>query len=262
MGVGTTILPTDPFDSLRSYERRLLHVIERRGLRAFVVIVTLGSMAASFASTAFAMWATGLYGPENRIGYVLALVVPLFVAPMTTMVIGRLLRAVGEASEILHRQSRTDPLTGASNRRAFVEDASELWADRQGAVAITAMVDLDGFKAVNDRHGHATGDEVLAELARRLTDAARGTGARWAVGRIGGDEFAVAAVLADHAAVERFGAELRAAAAVDLPTVAVVASVGLIVADDDESLSAALARADLALYDRKQPAPRHAGRVA
>ena len=92
--------------------------------------------------------------------------------------------------ESLARMSRTDPLTGCLNRRGFEEQAQEavrLAVAHGGSLAVV-LVDLDGFKQVNDTGGHAAGDEVLRQTAARLTSAARPGDV---VGRLGGDEFAV-----------------------------------------------------------------------
>ncbi|WP_432507327.1 putative bifunctional diguanylate cyclase/phosphodiesterase [Kineococcus arenarius] len=82
-------------------------------------------------------------------------------------------------------ESLTDPLTGLANRRALQELLAELDAD--GAAATLAVIDLDGFKAVNDRFGHAVGDELLRHVATRLQVevSQHGTAVR-----LGGDEFA------------------------------------------------------------------------
>jgi two-component system cell cycle response regulator len=88
----------------------------------------------------------------------------------------------------LSAQARRDALTGLANRPGLEEHFSLLRS--QGAKAVpVAMVDLDNFKAVNDVHGHATGDKVLAELGRRIQVAA---GPNAFVARVGGDEFVAA----------------------------------------------------------------------
>jgi diguanylate cyclase (GGDEF)-like protein len=94
----------------------------------------------------------------------------------------------------MHRRvdelARTDPLTGLANRRAF-HDAAERALSKarrgDGALAV-ALIDLDGFKPVNDALGHAAGDAVLCAVAQRL-QAAAGRSTR--IGRMGGDEFVV-----------------------------------------------------------------------
>jgi diguanylate cyclase (GGDEF)-like protein len=87
------------------------------------------------------------------------------------------------------RTSRLDPLTGLGNRRALDEAMSRELARhiRYQRTLALVIVDLDGFKAVNDTHGHAAGDRVLATVGRRLGEI-RGADAAF---RLGGDEFAV-----------------------------------------------------------------------
>jgi diguanylate cyclase (GGDEF)-like protein len=94
-------------------------------------------------------------------------------------------------SDQLRHQATHDPLTGLPNRAAvFGRLAAALEAGR-GTRAGLCYLDLDGFKAINDRHGHEAGDELLVTVARRIAETARGHGA--IAGRIGGDEFVVVA---------------------------------------------------------------------
>jgi len=90
---------------------------------------------------------------------------------------------LAEARDRLERLAYHDPLTGLSNRRHFTERLR----NRLGSAERLAVlfVDLDGFKAVNDGHGHAAGDALLQEVGRRLRDAA----GEALVARLGGDEF-------------------------------------------------------------------------
>lgn len=96
-------------------------------------------------------------------------------------------------AEKLRSDAFTDALTGVSNRRGFERALTREWKlSRRGTVeSYLVLVDLDGFKEVNDRFGHAAGDRVLQLCAQALQEAARGTDV---VGRIGGDEFAAVLV--------------------------------------------------------------------
>lgn len=82
-----------------------------------------------------------------------------------------------------HDAARHDYLTGLANRLALMERLDEV---REQDLAFL-LIDLDGFKAVNDHHGHAAGDEVLKEVSRRLLEISSRTGGL--VARLGGDEF-------------------------------------------------------------------------
>jgi diguanylate cyclase (GGDEF)-like protein len=103
-----------------------------------------------------------------------------------------------------------DPLTGLRNHREFQDavEAELARSRRTGAPFSAALLDLDGFKAVNDRFGHAAGDRLLVELGGALEAAARGSDA---VFRVGGDEFAV--LLAESGAADARAAMARIVAA-------------------------------------------------
>jgi diguanylate cyclase (GGDEF)-like protein len=92
---------------------------------------------------------------------------------------------------LLRSQAMTDPLTGLANRRGLhrgLEGAMHI-AKREGKYLAIALLDLDRFKPINDRFGHAAGDDVLREVASRLRVVARRS--TDTVARLGGDEFAV-----------------------------------------------------------------------
>ena len=92
--------------------------------------------------------------------------------------------------EQLQHMARHDGLTGLPNRQLFLDrlDAALARAVRSGGGFALLYLDLDHFKEVNDRHGHAAGDVLLCEVARRLQHGVRDVDT---VGRIGGDEFVV-----------------------------------------------------------------------
>ena len=111
--------------------------------------------------------------------------------------VGRLKARLAEVEDLADR----DPLTPLLNRRAFMRELARIrtFAQRYGAPASVIYFDLDGFKAVNDRYGHAAGDAALKTVAERLIAHVRESDV---VGRMGGDEFGVILVQADQATAE------------------------------------------------------------
>jgi len=111
--------------------------------------------------------------------------------------VARLKAKLSEAEELADR----DPLTPVLNRRAFVRELGRIrtFSQRYGSPASLVYFDLDGFKSVNDRFGHAAGDSALQAVAARLAGNIRESDI---VGRMGGDEFAVILVQADKATAE------------------------------------------------------------
>jgi diguanylate cyclase (GGDEF)-like protein len=150
-----------------------------------------------------------------------------------------------------------DPLTRLFNRRGFDEAVYLLVRKgRTGGSVVTC--DIDHFKGINDRFGHATGDRVIAALARIIRDLAPQEAI---AARFGGEEFVVYLPESDAARAARFANDVRLYFADDVPAQVQVESVltasfGLsAVQADDFSLHDAISRADLALYEAK-----HAGR--
>ena len=147
-----------------------------------------------------------------------------------------------------------DVLTGLSNRAAFQDALATACEGADTCAAALLCIDLDGFKAVNDRYGHGTGDMLLVSVAKLLQELAPRDAM---VSRLGGDEFAIlltgqgrgeAEALAT-ALVARVGMPFR----IETELLAIGASVGVAVAPEDATDAAKLlARADLALYSAKQ----------
>ncbi|MBK5223458.1 MAG: diguanylate cyclase [Acidimicrobiia bacterium] len=161
--------------------------------------------------------------------------------------------------EELRDAAMHDPLTGLSNRRALapqLTDAQQRHDSVDGRIGLVYL-DLDGFKAVNDVHGHDAGDRVLMEMGRRLVEATRTVDV---VCRMGGDEFVVLCTSIDGARgvrdlVARIGALLPLRVQLYDETVVVQASVGAVIVRRGEGLDAALHRADAAMYAAKRGAP-------
>ena len=156
------------------------------------------------------------------------------------------------AAVMLRYHSDHDALSNCLNRRTFNEAVQQLAGDRSSARGcVFLLIDIDHFKAINDRHGHLAGDRIItlvaAELGRQLD-------ADMPLFRYGGEEFAV--LLADHApdAAHAVAERLREAVAkADFQGVPVTISIGLAAWRRGEgSITAALDRADRALYDAKR----------
>ncbi|HSZ70629.1 MAG TPA: diguanylate cyclase [Solirubrobacteraceae bacterium] len=159
--------------------------------------------------------------------------------------------------ERLRHLADHDPLTGLRNRRLFEADL-ELQVgrcQRYGESAALLVIDLDGFKAVNDRHGHGVGDDALRALARTLTRRLRATDL---LARLGGDEFAVLLPHIDAPSAQRVVADLTrviATCTVDAgdTVLHLSGSIGFTLIDrearDDEQI---LAEADRAMYAAKR----------
>ncbi|MEP9417094.1 GGDEF domain-containing protein [Gordonia sp. VNQ95] len=153
----------------------------------------------------------------------------------------------------------TDPLTGVLNRRGFTAAMAGV-AARPGRPFAVVMIDIDHYKSINDRYGHAVGDAVLTRLAQRIRSTA---GPDAVVGRLGGDEFAIAAQLG-HDALERMARRLSVPASGLVGGRIVTMSVGAVCVDPlppiprgeaDSFLAEYLNQADTALLSAK-----HAGR--
>ena len=151
----------------------------------------------------------------------------------------------------LHRQASQDAVTGLANRTEFMRRLTgDAAAPGTGATAVL-FIDLDGFKAVNDRHGHAAGDELLTIVAGRLAASVRPDDT---VARLGGDEFAVlvpdvASEREATALADRLEATLREPALLDGGAIVHVgASIGVHVAARPYVADQLLQLADTAMY--------------
>ena len=160
-------------------------------------------------------------------------------------------------------EARHDPLTGLPNRRALFEILPQALArsKRNDTAMALCFLDLDGFKAVNDTWGHAAGDSLLCEIARRLSDCVRETDS---VTRLAGDEFTVlleglSAAGRDEALAiaDKLLASIRAPVLIGTESVQVSASIGIAIhmAGTEVSPAQLLKTADMAMYEAK-----HAGK--
>ncbi|WMS42228.1 GGDEF domain-containing protein [Acuticoccus sp. MNP-M23] len=154
------------------------------------------------------------------------------------------------------RLASTDPLTDVPNRR-FFEEYAELELGRLerfgGAIAVL-MIDLDNFKCINDTHGHLAGDAVLKEVSAHCNRAIRSSDL---FARLGGEEFVALLMGTGKAAAMQVAEKLRSIIeGLEIETTAgtlrVTGSIGVAsLCPEDQSVSAALDRADKALYEAK-----------
>jgi len=159
--------------------------------------------------------------------------------------------------ELLYHRAMHDPLTGLANRSLFrdrLDQAVARWRQR-GERSALFLIDIDGFKLLNDGHGHAAGDSILREFGERLIGTLRHSDT---VGRLGGDEFAVLQPRQDdsdrHAPL---AGRLRERAGEPIPvgttSVPVTASIGVaLLPEDAETTDELLIKADLAMYHAKR----------
>jgi diguanylate cyclase (GGDEF)-like protein len=163
-----------------------------------------------------------------------------------------------ERIEQLHKTaSMIDQLTGIANRRGFLFETERLWERyvENPKLSAVLLIDLDNFKSVNDRFGHAVGDKVLQTFAHTLSGVVRASDV---VGRLGGEEFAVVLYHLSreraHLIAERIRSSFaETAAVIDGRPVASTVSIGMVMSDDPSlGINELLRRADEALYRAKE----------
>jgi diguanylate cyclase (GGDEF)-like protein len=199
------------------------------------------------------------WSPTSQVFGSVWLTVLSFEALLFTIAIAFILLAMAkERTELRHKTAALiDPLTGIANRRSFLLDGNELMKRHAAHPVPTAvlLIDLDHFKSINDRFGHAIGDRVLQVFAQTATANVRPTDL---VGRLGGEEFA--AILYDSGKenalmmAEKVRTAFAAAAVeVDGRPVTATVSIGMVVSEDGPlDIPPLLAQADLALYCAKE----------
>ena len=159
-------------------------VADERGFRRYVWSVTLLSWTIALGADVanqlvfFSSWADCAREWSITAVVVIAIAVPI------ARSMGRAHLELHHAKKEADRLGRTDPLTGLANRRAFYEAADSM----KGGLVALVIADIDRFKSVNDRFGHAAGDEVIKAVAKLMADQLGDIGV---VARVGGEEFAL-----------------------------------------------------------------------
>jgi diguanylate cyclase (GGDEF)-like protein len=204
-----------------------------------------------FGVVSLAVLATAIYRHDSAVVVILAIgALGLVICRMAVT-----LREV-RLSMVNYQDARTDYLTGLPNRRAFLEGLESRLSAEPEAAGHTGvlLVDLDGFKEVNDALGHTAGDELLCVVAKRFEHR---LGQRGVLARLGGDEYAChCAVSAEEdlvAIAHELAQTLSDPCVLDGTSVRVGASVGVAFSRPDAKTSGELLRcADVAMYDAKR----------
>jgi diguanylate cyclase (GGDEF)-like protein len=223
-------------------------------LAAFGSIAYVGVLALESAGVLpFAPAVPGAERPSDALMFFSGLVVTLSVLT-TTRFVSQLIAALREANVRLRDQSERDELTALYNRRYLMARlASELGRVQRGGKLMLLMVDLDGFKRVNDEEGHEAGDKVLHAVAEALLRATRRSDV---VARYGGDEFVV--LLPDtgpegcQAVAARIVDQARDVGRETFPAFPVTASVGIATATMQDDPTSLIRRADEGVYAAKR----------
>jgi diguanylate cyclase (GGDEF)-like protein len=196
------------------------------------------------------------WSPTNQVFDSVWLSVLSFEALLFTIAIAFILLAMAkERTELRHKTAAlVDPLTGIANRRAFLENAALLAKADDSKQTVMLLADLDHFKSINDRFGHAVGDHVLQVFTQNVNAA---LGPNDLFGRLGGEEFAIVLTGAGResgvAIAERIRISFEEAVFdVDGRPVGGTVSVGMAICDGIFDVAAMLAQADEALYCAKE----------
>ena len=205
----------------------------RDGTRSIVAVPLLRDRAAAGVLEVYSA-APDAFGPDHV---------------RTLAVLGDVLSSALSRAELLaqlREQADTDALTGLANRRSWYQalDAATARSRRHGHPVSVLLLDLDGFKEVNDRLGHSAGDLMLRTIASHWSAALRDTDL---LGRVGGDEFAALLEHADEEAAIDVVGRLRGA----LPE-GERFSAGAATWDGEESVDELVGRADFDMYADKR----------
>jgi diguanylate cyclase len=221
-----------------------------RNLWLYALPGTAIALLVGAAATGFA------YQPASSMTVVLASLPILVIHTLAVSFSSyKLVRRVQRQNLQLEQLSRIDGLTGLPNRRHWQSLAETLLADHlaRGQVATLMLLDVDRFKEINDRFGHAVGDDVLCGIAGVVTETTQSIGVP---GRLGGDEFVIVLPVgmdAASAVAERVRAAVEAMEFPKVPGLACSVSIGLAEPPDaDLGLREWIEAADRALYRAKR----------
>ena len=255
-----TLARTGPAVSPLHLHFIVLLLVALHGVMVAAAVTERGLMMSALGYTWIAVYVASFLPPRAARAYAAAMIAALGVslllahAPTGVAVWLTISAMVWVAVAVLIRlharlraDAHTDGLTGLLNRTGFIAAAARqrAMARRRGEPLALVIIDLDDFKRVNDRDGHAAGDRLLVELARAWTASLR---LGDLIARFGGDEFVL---LIEGTSEDRVGRVLaRLARSHAAPWTS-----GFVICSEDESLDEALQRADARLYEAKRPGP-------
>jgi diguanylate cyclase (GGDEF)-like protein len=253
-----TLLRTGPDVSPLHLNFVVVLLVALHGVMVAAAVTERGLMMSALGYTWIAVYVASFLPPRSARAYAATMIGVLGVslllarAPTDVSVWLTISAMVWVAVAVLIRlharlraDAHTDGLTGLLNRTGFIAAAARhrAMARRRGEPLTLAIIDLDDFKRVNDREGHAAGDRLLVELARAWTASLRPGDL---LARFGGDEFVLLIAGASEHQVGKVLARLARSHPAPWTSGAVLCS-------EDESLDEALERADARLYEAKRP---------
>jgi diguanylate cyclase (GGDEF)-like protein len=213
--------------------------------------VGIGVVPVVFGAVSLAVLVTSVYRDESSVVVILAIAA-------LALVICRMAFTLREVRHSMsnYQDARTDYLTGLPNRRAFLERLETILSSETDGTERTGvlLVDLDGFKEINDAVGHTIGDELLCVIARRFESQ---LGHRGLLARLGGDEYACYCPVAHEDELLSIARDLAETlcdpCVVDGMSVRVGASIGVAISGPDSNVNGELLRcADVAMYVAKR----------
>lgn len=215
----------------------------------------LGAALCGLGGAGITLLAVFRWFPVNRVTFHSAEAGLLLEAILLALALASHMREQQAARQQAEQQARTDALTGLANRRAFFEQARGLWntAQRRQRPLSVVMLDIDRFKAINDRYGHDGGDQVLVRLAELLRQTCRAgdVSSRW-----GGEEFLLLLPETELAQALALAERLRVAVEGSVlmlgnQPVEVTVSLGVAQLKADQTLELLINDADQRLYRAK-----------
>jgi diguanylate cyclase (GGDEF)-like protein len=251
-----SLFPDDEFPAADVPLRKITLWFLRLGLWPGVAVITASTIAFSLLITALFMRIAELPLATQRVGFMVAFIVPAIVATVYGYLLLRMVSELEQARSLARQLTITDELTGTASRRYFLSvAAAEIDRAARHHTPLTLLLfDVDQFKTVNDEHGHAAGDEALRQVVAVCRPQLRASDL---LARVGGDEFAVLLPQTDLAGgvalAERLRLNVESAPrpADGIPS-SLTISIGVAAwQSQDATLDPLRERADRALYDAK-----------